>query len=49
MTATGLAHLHRAGVRDISLFVDGENTTAVSLYRSLGFGDHHADSQWRTR
>ncbi|WP_153504920.1 mycothiol synthase, partial [Cumulibacter manganitolerans] len=49
MTAVGLEHLNRSGVREITLFVDGENRTAVSLYRSLGFDDHHADAQWRTR
>lgn len=46
MTATGLAHLHAAGVAEVSLFVDEGNAAAVALYRDLGFLDHHADSQW---
>lgn len=48
MTATGLAHLDALGVAEISLYVDGDNTAAVALYRSLDFHDHHRDSQWLT-
>jgi len=48
MTATGLRHLSEKGVAEISLYVDGDNTAALALYRSLGFVDHHVDSQWRT-
>lgn len=48
LTAAGLAHLARAGVPEISLFVDGDNTTAVSLYSGLGFTRYRADTQWAT-
>lgn len=48
LTATGLAHLTSVGVPEISLFVDGDNTTAVALYEGLGFTRHRADTQWAT-
>ena len=48
LTARGLAHLASVGVPQISLFVDGDNTAALALYRGLGFERHRADSQWLT-
>lgn len=48
LTATGLAHLTKVGVAQISLFVEGDNTPALALYRGLGFTPYRADSQWRT-
>ena len=49
LTATGLAHLTAVGVPEISLFVDGDNTSALALYKGLGFTRFRADSQWLTR
>ncbi|GAA2240157.1 mycothiol synthase [Herbiconiux moechotypicola] len=43
----GLARLAARGRRQAALYVDGENTRAVALYRSLGFTDHTIDIQYR--
>ncbi|QJU52501.1 mycothiol synthase [Herbiconiux sp. KACC 21604] len=45
----GLARLVERGLEQASLYVDGENTRAVALYRSLGFTDHTIDIQYRHR
>ena len=45
----GLARLVERGLDQASLYVDGENTRAVALYRSLGFTDHTIDIQYRHR
>lgn len=49
LTATGLAHLAGRGLPEISLFVEGDNTAALALYRGLGFTEFRADAQWATR
>ncbi len=43
----GLARLIERGCAQAALYVDGENTRAVALYRSLGFTDHTIDVQYR--
>ncbi|WP_378145343.1 mycothiol synthase [Cnuibacter sp. UC19_7] len=47
LTRAGLARLAERGVRHAALYVDGDNTAAMSLYRSLGFTDHTVDVQYR--
>ncbi|MFJ6723664.1 GNAT family N-acetyltransferase [Streptomyces sp. NPDC091281] len=37
LMATSLAHLRARGVRRVTLSVEPGNTTAITLYRSLGF------------
>jgi mycothiol synthase len=43
LTRTGLEHLRDAGLREVMLYVDGENTAAVRLYRRLGFETSRVD------
>jgi mycothiol synthase len=45
----GLDRMRERGVRTASLYVEGDNERAVSLYRSLGFTDHAVDVQYRRR
>ena len=42
----GLARLADQGVRVSSLYVEADNTAAVTLYRSVGFTDHSIDIQY---
>jgi mycothiol synthase len=42
----GLERLRARGVRTASLYVEGDNERAVSLYRSLGFTDYAVDIQY---
>lgn len=42
----GLAHLFEEAHERVVLYVDGDNTPAVKLYRSLGFEDAHRDVRW---
>lgn len=37
LTVAGIRHLQRQGVDAVMLYVDADNTPAVSLYRALGF------------
>ena len=37
MTATGLLHLRALGLREVLLYVDGDNTAAIAVYEKLGF------------
>ena len=41
LTAAGLHHLHRMGAPMGMLYVDADNTRAVSMYEALGFTTHH--------
>ncbi len=46
VTRLGLAHLARAGLREVELYVDGDNTAARRTYERLGFTDAAADGQY---
>lgn len=37
LTVAGIEYLHSKGLQAIMLYVDADNTTAVALYRKLGF------------
>jgi mycothiol synthase len=43
LTRAGLAWLAGQGLTTGMLYVDADNDAAVSLYRSMGFVEHHAD------
>ncbi|MET0934212.1 MAG: mycothiol synthase [Mycetocola sp.] len=43
----GLDRMRQRGAHTASLYVEADNTPAVSLYRSLGFTDHTIDVQYR--
>ncbi|MBC7725490.1 MAG: mycothiol synthase [Burkholderiaceae bacterium] len=45
----GLARLVERDIRSSHLYVEGDNTAAVSLYRSVGFTDHSIDIQYASR
>jgi mycothiol synthase len=47
LTLTGLAHLRDLGLTEVLLYVDEDNTAAVRMYTSLGFGRWSADVMYR--
>lgn len=47
LTVAGLQHLHERGATAAMLYVDADNTAAVTLYEHLGFIVHHADQSYR--
>ncbi|MEO8906650.1 MAG: mycothiol synthase [Microbacteriaceae bacterium] len=47
LMSAGLARLRERGCTAATLYVEADNTTAVHLYRSLGFLDHTIDVQYR--
>ncbi len=49
LTLTGLAHLRAVGLANVLLYVDDENTAAVKMYTSLGFGRWATDVMYRGR
>lgn len=49
LVAAGLARLAEKGIRTSALYVEGDNTPALRLYRSFGFADHAVDVQYSTR
>jgi mycothiol synthase len=46
LTALGMAHLARAGLAEVHLYVDGDNTAARRTYARLGFEDLAVDVQY---
>ncbi|MEN8654766.1 mycothiol synthase [Streptomyces sp. 21So2-11] len=48
LTATGLRHLAAAGLPTAMLYVDADNTAAVTVYERLGFTTHGLDLMYRT-
>jgi len=49
VVAAGLAHIRAEISPDAMLYVDAANTSAVSLYTSLGMDIHHRESAWGLR
>lgn len=48
LTATGLRHLAAQGLPTAMLYVDADNTAAVTVYERLGFVTHEVDLMYRT-
>ncbi|MGW4033015.1 mycothiol synthase [Streptomyces sp. NPDC004838] len=48
LTATGLRHLAAQGLPTAMLYVDADNTAAVTVYERLGFTTHEVDLMYRT-
>lgn len=48
LTAIGLRHLTGLGLPTGMLYVDADNTAAVSVYERLGFTTHEVDLMYRT-
>jgi mycothiol synthase len=46
LLVAGLRHLAERGIRTVLLYVDESNTSAVQLYRKLGFQTYAGDVQW---
>lgn len=49
LTAAGLAHLHGRGVREVVLYVESDNESAIRVYRRLDFTLRHVDALYATR
>jgi mycothiol synthase len=47
LTDLGLAHLRGRGLGEVLLYVEGDNTAAVTLYERSGFTRHSIDVSWR--
>jgi mycothiol synthase len=47
LTDIGLAHLRGRGLSAVLLYVEEDNTAAVSLYERTGFVRHAVDVSWR--
>jgi len=49
LALVGLQHLAQSGLGNVILYVDGDNTAAVRLYQSLGFGNRAVDTMYERR
>jgi mycothiol synthase len=47
LTDLGLAHLRARGLAQVLLYVEEDNTAAVTLYERSGFTRHAVDVSWR--
>ncbi|MGY1630109.1 mycothiol synthase [Geodermatophilus sp. SYSU D01186] len=47
LTDVGLAHLRGRGLGEVLLYVEEDNTAAVTLYERSGFARHAVDVSWR--
>jgi mycothiol synthase len=47
LTDVGLAHLRTLGLAQVLLYVEADNTAAVTLYERTGFTRHAVDVSWR--
>jgi mycothiol synthase len=47
LTLAGLQHLHASGATEAMLYVDADNTAAVTLYEHLGFTVAHAEQSFQ--
>ena len=47
LTAAGLRYLRDRGLLEVMLYVDEENTAAISMYENLGFTRWRADAMYR--
>ncbi|MFC4004550.1 mycothiol synthase [Prauserella oleivorans] len=48
LTLAGLRYLRERGLRQVILYVEGDNAPAVAVYRRLGFERHEVDVQYAT-
>ncbi|WP_199429473.1 mycothiol synthase [Qaidamihabitans albus] len=46
LTLAGLRHLRALGLRQVILYVEGDNAAAVAVYRKLGFEPYEVDVQY---
>ncbi|PXY31417.1 mycothiol synthase [Prauserella muralis] len=46
LTLAGLRHLRERGLRQVILYVEGDNAPAVAVYRKLGFAPREVDVQY---
>jgi mycothiol synthase len=49
LLGAGLARLADRGIPRVDLYVEGDNATALALYRSAGFTDRSVDVQYRRK
>ena len=48
LTAAGLRHLHARGLREVILYVESDNESAIRVYSKLGFTQRHVDALYAT-